>query len=94
MSYKQNGGYTPDSPPGTINYSQPKSTNASGKTMKGNFGRGPTTAGQTTSKVPNTTAASGKINGGRSWDPKAGQNYKGNPDMINTGRGPTKGNMC
>lgn len=30
--------------------------------------------------------------GTRSWDPKAGQNYKGNPDMINSGRGPTKGN--
>jgi hypothetical protein len=30
--------------------------------------------------------------GTRTWDPKAGQNYKGNPDMINSGRGPTKGN--
>ena len=30
--------------------------------------------------------------GTRSWDPKAGQNYKGNPNSINVGRGPTKGN--
>jgi len=29
----------------------------------------------------------------RTWDPKAGQNYKGNPDSINMGRGPTKGNQ-
>ena len=31
--------------------------------------------------------------GTRSWDPKAGQNYKGNPNSINVGRGPTKGNQ-
>ena len=31
--------------------------------------------------------------GTRTWDPKAGQNYKGNPDSINMGRGPTKGNQ-
>jgi hypothetical protein len=30
--------------------------------------------------------------GTRSFDPKAGQNYKGNADQINMGRGPTKGN--
>jgi hypothetical protein len=29
--------------------------------------------------------------GTRPWDPKAGQNYKGNADAINVGRGPTKG---
>jgi len=29
----------------------------------------------------------------RAWDPKATQNYKGNPDKINEGRGPTKGNQ-
>lgn len=32
--------------------------------------------------------------GTRSFEPSAGQNYKGNPDMINAGRGPTKGNQC
>ena len=30
--------------------------------------------------------------GTRSWDPKMGQNYKGNADSINSGRGPTRGN--
>jgi hypothetical protein len=30
--------------------------------------------------------------GTRAFDPSATQNYKGNPDMINSGRGPTKGN--
>ena len=31
--------------------------------------------------------------GTRTWQPSAGQNYKGNPDSINMGRGPTKGNQ-
>jgi hypothetical protein len=31
--------------------------------------------------------------GTRTWDPSATQNYKGNPDKINEGRGPTKGNQ-
>lgn len=30
--------------------------------------------------------------GTRSWEPKCGQNYRGNSDRINVGRGPTKGN--
>lgn len=30
--------------------------------------------------------------GGRSFEPSATQNYKGNADSINVGRGPTKGN--
>jgi hypothetical protein len=30
--------------------------------------------------------------GTRAFDPKAGQNYSGNADKINFGRGPTKGN--
>ena len=30
--------------------------------------------------------------GTRAWDPKGTQNYKGNADKINVGRGPTKGN--
>jgi hypothetical protein len=29
----------------------------------------------------------------RAWDPKATQNYKGNENSINMGRGPTKGNQ-
>ena len=31
--------------------------------------------------------------GTRAWDPKCEQNYKGNADKINMGRGPTKGNQ-
>ena len=30
--------------------------------------------------------------GTRSFDPSAGQNYHGNPDRMNEGRGPTRGN--
>jgi len=32
--------------------------------------------------------------GTRNFMPKATQNYKGNSDRINMGRGPTKGNQC
>ena len=31
--------------------------------------------------------------GTRAWDPKCEQNYRGNADKINVGRGPTKGNQ-
>lgn len=31
--------------------------------------------------------------GTRAFDPAQGQNFKGNPDRINNGRGPTKGNQ-
>jgi hypothetical protein len=31
--------------------------------------------------------------GTRAWDPVCGQNYKGNADKMNVGRGPTKGNQ-
>jgi hypothetical protein len=31
--------------------------------------------------------------GTRAWAPSAGQNYKGNADSMNAGRGPTKGNQ-
>lgn len=31
--------------------------------------------------------------GTRAFDPSAGQNYRGNADKINFGRGPTKGNQ-
>lgn len=39
------------------------------------------------------TSGGGRFPGTRPFMPSAGQNYKGNPDMINFGRGPTKGNM-
>jgi hypothetical protein len=32
--------------------------------------------------------------GTRKFEPSATQNYSGNPDKINVGRGPTKGNQC
>jgi hypothetical protein len=32
--------------------------------------------------------------GTRPFEPSATQNYRGNPDSINMGRGPTKGNQC
>ena len=35
----------------------------------------------------------GRFAGTRAWDPKATQNYKGNVDSMNVGRGPTKGNQ-
>jgi hypothetical protein len=35
----------------------------------------------------------GRFPGTRAFDPQAGQNYKGNADKINMGRGPTKGNQ-
>lgn len=31
--------------------------------------------------------------GTRAWDPVCGQNYKGDADKMNVGRGPTKGNQ-
>ena len=31
--------------------------------------------------------------GGREFMPSAGQNYRGDPDRQNVGRGPTKGNQ-
>ena len=59
-----------------------------------------------TCTVPNYQSAMGvndKLNfgsqvrtpgGTRDFMPSAGQNYKGNADKINCGRGPTKGNQC
>ena len=35
----------------------------------------------------------GRFPGTRPFAPSAGQNYKGNADSINMGRGPTKGNQ-
>ena len=70
--------------------------------MTGKIQEGPAKA--PTTSVPNFKAAMGandKLNfgkqertpgGTRSFEPSAGQNYKGNADAINVGRGPTKGN--
>jgi hypothetical protein len=35
----------------------------------------------------------GRFKGTRAFEPAMGQNYKGNADKINFGRGPTKGNQ-
>lgn len=39
------------------------------------------------------TSGGGRFAGTRAWAPSEGQNYKGNADKINVGRGPTKGNV-
>jgi hypothetical protein len=39
------------------------------------------------------TSGGGRFPGTRPFDPQMGQNYKGNADKINMGRGPTKGNQ-
>ena len=72
-----------------------------------NFGRGPTVGNKSSKSTPGTDSMPAHnpgreyINGGaqvrtpggtRAWAPSAGQNYKGNADKINAGRGPTKGN--
>jgi len=68
-----------------------KSKNYSGKDSepKGNYGRGPTKAGQTGDSVPNTTASKGKINGG------ATVTKPGNADKIQVRQMPNRtGNKC
>jgi len=70
-----------------------------------NFGRGPTVGNKGTKSTPGTSSLpnipKGKEmftnttqvrtpGGTRAWDPKCEQNYKGNADRINMGRGPTK----
>ena len=39
------------------------------------------------------TSGGGRFQGTRPFEPAMGQNYKGNADKINFGRGPTKGNQ-
>jgi len=39
------------------------------------------------------TSGGGRFPGTRAWMPSAGQNYDGNADKMNVGRGPTKGNQ-
>ena len=56
------------------------SGNQCGQTMKENYGRGPTRAGQTGDSVPNPTARSGKINGGTQVT------MPGNEDKIHYGK--------
>lgn len=73
-----------------------------------NKGRGPTVGNTSNDKTPGSAplpsvnpgkemfAGSAQVRtpgGTRTWDPSKGQNYKGNADKINEGRGPTKGNQ-
>lgn len=61
----------------------------------GNYGRGPTKAGQTGDQAGPSTASANKNpvqSGARKWEPKSEQNYVGNPDKINIGNPITKGN--
>ena len=73
-----------------------------------NKGRGPTVGNKSSKSTPGTdsmpahnpgkdmftgTKQVREPGGTRSWAPSAGQNYKGNADKINVGRGPTKGNQ-
>jgi hypothetical protein len=57
----------------------------------------PTTAVPASIKIKNPDYINGGAQvrtpgGTRTWDPKGTQNYRGNADSINSGRGPTKGN--
>lgn len=57
----------------------------------------PTAALPSSTKIKNPDFINGGAQvrtpgGTRAWAPAAGQNYKGNADRINVGRGPTKGN--
>jgi hypothetical protein len=71
-------------------------------------GRGPTVGNKSSKSTPGTDSmpalqcgkemftgsAQVRTPGGtRAFTPSAGQNYKGNADSINMGRGPTKGNQ-
>lgn len=73
-----------------------------------NFPRGPVVGNKSTKATPGTDSMpslqcgkemfTGKSQvrtpgGTRAFDPAMGQNYKGNADKINVGRGPTKGNQ-
>jgi hypothetical protein len=65
--------------------------NQHGGQAGGNYGMGPRKAGTTGDQAGPSTAA-GRELGKRSWEPSAGQNYRGNADKINEGLGPRKGN--
>ena len=85
------------------------SGNQSGENMRENYGRGPTVAGRTgktagPALVKPVTArynadsinmGCGPTNPGstRAFAPSAKMNYRGNPDQINAGMGPRRGNQ-
>ena len=76
------------------------SGNQFNETMRENFGTGPRRASENSQasmhdhgksvtkdsyKTAPVTAAGSKPIGSRSWEPQAGQNYRGNADKINVG---------
>jgi len=61
-----------------------------------NKGRGPTGGGTAVPADKDLITGKPQVRtpgGTRAFDPSATQNYKGNADKINVGRGPTKGNQ-
>ena len=65
--------------------------------MQGKHREPPTSALPASTKIKNPDYINGGAQvrtpgGTRKWDPKGTQNYTGNADKINMGRGPTKGN--
>ena len=76
------------------------SGNHSGLTMRENYGDGPRMAKENSQasmhdhgtpvtkdkyRTAPMTANGGESHGRRDWEPKMGQNYRGNPDKINVG---------
>jgi len=81
----------------TINVGRGATTGNTGKTANAGPKKAPTAS---VPAVPKQGSVRDNINRGaqvrnpggtRPWDPKAGQNYRGNADSINVGRGPTRG---
>jgi hypothetical protein len=65
--------------------------------MQGKHREPPTAGLPASTKIKNPDYINGGAQvrtpgGTRSWEPSKGQNYKGNANSINVGRGPTKGN--
>lgn len=84
-----NGQNNNDKPAG---YSREYQSNASGREARENYGPGPRVAGRT-GKTAGPATAAGRSPGPRKWAPAAGPNYQGNPDRINAGAGPRRGNQ-
>jgi hypothetical protein len=93
---------------GTNKYAKNQWSGHSNDGREVNMGRGPTVGNKSSKSTPGTDSmpalqcgkdmfkgsAQVRTPGGtRAFEPKAGQNYKGNIDSMNVGRGPTKGNQ-
>ena len=101
-SYKALSKYSGN--PSSAPAGNPDSINAGRGSLKGNTNptgvgpkQAPTSAMPAQVKIKNPDYINGGAQvrtpgGTRAFDPKMGQNYSGNADKINAGRGPTKGN--